>query len=68
MAKKLTQKIDLPKSTYKVLSPINDGDDDYVEGDEIELTEPQAAELIRCGAIAEPAPKSSSDDSKEGNQ
>ena len=44
------------KATYPVLSPLNLDGEGYAEGDTVELTESQAAELIQAKVIGEAAP------------
>jgi hypothetical protein len=39
------------KASYRVTSPIKDGDTLYAEGDTIELTDKAAKELIDAGAV-----------------
>lgn len=40
-----------PTKTFTAMTPINHDGTSYVEGDEIELTEPQAKQLFELGAV-----------------
>ncbi len=47
------------KIAYPVLSPLNLDGERYAEGDTVELTESQAAELLQAKVIGEAAPAAS---------
>lgn len=40
--------------TYKVLTPLKDGDSEFAPGESVEMLTSDAAELVAIGALADP--------------
>lgn len=40
--------------TYKVLTPLKDGDSEFAPGEPVEMLTSDAAELVAIGALADP--------------